>query len=208
VLSAIVSKLASHVAEGLRASTLLNSAAEVENNADGPGVVLLGADLDVLAATPAAQRWLSEIGGSNLARSGVPFAVCSAVATLHGIDTSIARAGLQPRVRVRTSSGRWLVVHASYLCEEPGSKVAVVIEPAGPDETTPLVLQAYALTRKELDVTRLVILGRSTKEIAAELHISEHTVNDHLKSIFDKAGVTSRRQLVAQIVNDHHRTAT
>jgi len=45
-----------------------------------------------------------------------------------------------------------------------------------------------------------VLRGASTHAIVAELHLSAYTVKDHLKSIFDKTGVRSRRDLVAQIL--------
>jgi DNA-binding CsgD family transcriptional regulator len=80
----------------------------------------------------------------------------------------------------------------------------VVIEPAPSAELAPLLLQAHGLTPKEAEVARLVLLGYSTKQISAALFISAHTVQDHLKSIFDKLGVGSRRQLVARLVLTDH----
>jgi DNA-binding NarL/FixJ family response regulator len=48
------------------------------------------------------------------------------------------------------------------------------------------------LTGRELEVLRLVAAGRSNREIAAALTISEHTVARHLQNIFAKLGVSSR----------------
>jgi DNA-binding CsgD family transcriptional regulator len=50
----------------------------------------------------------------------------------------------------------------------------------------------HGLTARELDVLRLVASGRSNKQIAAELVISEHTVARHVQNIFAKLGVSSR----------------
>jgi DNA-binding CsgD family transcriptional regulator len=59
------------------------------------------------------------------------------------------------------------------------------------------------LTRREAEIARLVLRGIATAGISSELSISEATVQQHLKSIFDKAGVGSRRELVAQIFMRH-----
>jgi DNA-binding CsgD family transcriptional regulator len=50
----------------------------------------------------------------------------------------------------------------------------------------------HGLTYRELEVLRLVARGRSNREIAATLVISEHTVARHLQNIFRKLGVSSR----------------
>ena len=49
------------------------------------------------------------------------------------------------------------------------------------------------------------LAGRSTEHVAAELCISPLTVQQHLKAVFDKVGVRSRRELVAQIFARHYK---
>lgn len=51
---------------------------------------------------------------------------------------------------------------------------------------------AHGLTARELDVLRLVAAGKSNRELAAALVISEHTVSRHLQNIFRKLDVSSR----------------
>lgn len=61
-------------------------------------------------------------------------------------------------------------------------------------------LAGHGLTERERSVTLLVVYGLSTNEIAAQLFISPYTVQDHLKSIFDKTGVRTRRHLVGWVL--------
>jgi DNA-binding CsgD family transcriptional regulator len=67
-----------------------------------------------------------------------------------------------------------------------------------------LLMSAYGLTDRERDVTRAVLQGASTAEITEELVVSAHTVQQHLKSIFDKTGVRSRRELVGRVFFSHY----
>ena len=52
-----------------------------------------------------------------------------------------------------------------------------------------------ALTAHEAHIARLVATGATSREVAAELFLSPRTVEAHLRSIFRKLGITSRRQL-------------
>jgi DNA-binding NarL/FixJ family response regulator len=54
-----------------------------------------------------------------------------------------------------------------------------------------------ALSPREIDVLQRMAIGKSNKEIGADLFISEGTVKTHIKSIFDKLDVVSRTEAVA-----------
>jgi DNA-binding NarL/FixJ family response regulator len=53
------------------------------------------------------------------------------------------------------------------------------------------------LTPRQVEVLRLLEQGRSTKQIAAELHLSTETVRNHIRRLFRALGVNSRLEAVA-----------
>jgi DNA-binding CsgD family transcriptional regulator len=101
--------------------------------------------------------------------------------------------------RVMTRSGAWVVLHGATLVGDGRRRIAIIVEPAHPARIVPLLMSAYGLTAREQDVTRLVLQGESTATIAERLVVSAHTVQQHLKSIFEKTGVRSLRDLVAKV---------
>jgi DNA-binding CsgD family transcriptional regulator len=203
---AFLKQLTPHIAEGLRKALLLDNRA-VSKTPDGPGVLLLGDDLTPVAATPTAQRWLEELRSADKQQAhALPIAVRAVVTRLQALEQSReAQPELMPKVRVRTPSGAWLLLHASWLADADWqAQIAVLFEHAQPAEIAPLIVQAYDLSRRERELVQLVLYGYSTSEIAATLCITANTVQDHLKAIFEKMDVRSRRELVARIFAQHY----
>jgi DNA-binding CsgD family transcriptional regulator len=111
------------------------------------------------------------------------------------------------RARIRLDTGEWLLVHAAKLERgggKPTGEVAVMIERARPGQVVSLLIRAYGLSERETDVVQGVLQGLSTAEIGHATYLSPYTVQDFVKSVFQKVGVRSRRELVAKIFAEYH----
>jgi DNA-binding CsgD family transcriptional regulator len=198
--------LTPHIAEGLRKALLIDSATS-PNTPDRPGALLLADDLSLVSTTPSAVRWLEELARADGQHEhALPLAVRAVATRLRAIERSHdAPPDLMPRVCVRAPSGQWLTLHASRLVV-PGQEAQIVVlfERAQPAEIAPLIVRAYALSSRERELLQLVLYGYSTSEIASTLCITANTVQDHLKAIFEKVNVRSRRELVARIYAQHY----
>ena len=78
---------------------------------------------------------------------------------------------------------------------------------AGKTRIPPIVAQRLAermggpdLTNRELDVLRLIVAGKSNKEIGNDLHISEATVKTHINNLLGKLGVSDRTQAATSAI--------
>ena len=197
-------EVAPYLAEGARRGLLLGEAS-VSAGPDAPGLVVLKEDWSVDSLTPGVERWLSELpDGDWKTRAKLPPSVLAVAGrALRTAETGDAP-GEIALARVLSREGRWMVLHGASLVADGARRVAVIIEPAHPARISPLLMGAYGLTEREQDVTRLVLQGDSTTEIAAHLCVSPPTVQQHLKSVFEKTGVRSRRELVAKVFFAHY----
>ncbi len=192
-----LAQVAPTMAEGLRAALLVEAA--TRPGSDEVGVVVLTNDLSVVSLSPHAERWLAEVADDDWpAMTELPAVVLGVAARLRMLETG--QTGPLPMARLRTRSGLWLSVRATKLNGPRGDgQTAVIIEPAHPTELAGVIMRAYGLTKREEQLTRLLLHGLSTREVATQLCIAETTVQQHLKAIFEKTGVRSRRELAAQL---------
>jgi DNA-binding CsgD family transcriptional regulator len=123
--------------------------------------------------------------------------------------------------RLRHAQRIWLELDAPYEVARARELIAKACAALGDDEAGVLELEAarelferlgaapdlarvstrsgasYGLSERELEVLRLVASGRSNREVASTLVISEHTVARHLQNIYAKLGVSSRAAATA-----------
>jgi DNA-binding CsgD family transcriptional regulator len=201
---AYLSGVRATLAVGLRAGILASAATDLLPAAHGPAVLVVDAAGEIAKASVGAAAGVADLGGGPLGQSPLPQGLRVLVGAAR--QFAIGKYPMVPRMRIRTRSGRWVVAHASpLLCPDgTGSDVVVTLEEARPPEIVPLVVAAFGLTRREHDVVALMLQGIDTGGMARTLHLSSYTVQDHLKSIFDKVGVRSRRELTAKVFHDQY----
>ena len=197
----LVAAVAPDIAAAVRRTLLVAEMAHRDAE-EGPGMAVLrveGLQIDVEMASRAARLLLDQMPDTQL--DGVPVGVVMLVSRV------IAAGGRRQSARVRLRTGRWMSVQVDVL--EPADadspeRLSLVIEPVAPYELAAGIAEAYGLTAREREVARLVVAGNSNPEVAAALSISPTTVQDHLKRVFAKLGVSSRHELTARMFFDQY----
>jgi len=199
--------LAPAIAAGLRRSMLAPPGWPYADGPvdHGPGVVVFDAHGEPESISAAAERWIGELVEDPPPSTPSESKTVQAVAAqARSIAPGTDPLELAARARVRTRSGIWLLLYGTRLSGDSDGRTAVIIHPATPQDVAPVIALSYGLTERECQVAMQCVQGRVTKEIARALSLSPYTVQDHLKSIFDKTGVRSRGELVGQIFLDHY----
>jgi DNA-binding CsgD family transcriptional regulator len=192
-----VSGLMPVAASALRRDAAARAFADRRPQADGedeagPSVLILDRGDRILAADAVARRRLS----------AVPDPRPVELPGLISFVAAQARWGAEGRsqtARMLADDGRWFLVNASLLDDRDAGNVAVVVQPAPAASVVDGALRALGLSTREREVAALVLQGHSTKAIASALVISPWTAQDHLKSIYEKVGVSSRSELVSLV---------
>jgi DNA-binding CsgD family transcriptional regulator len=193
-------KVASHAGEAIR--RVVAAGVDAPGGAGEPGAGVQGLVLVV------DQRVLAVAGAVDMV-DGVPVVVgelpplplLAVVRRLEAIESGVIDAP-PAAVRLTTMGGTVVSVHGARLRDGCGNgPVALTLTPAASAERSSLLLAAHGLTPAQRRVAELVIHGRTTAQIVVELRISARTVQDHLKAVFDKVGVRSRRELVGTLLH-------
>jgi DNA-binding CsgD family transcriptional regulator len=183
------------IAGGIRTS-LRFDAARRGDGPEAPGLVLIGAGDDVEMITPPAEQLFDAMrNGKHSGGVQLPSAVLALAAFVRRVGPEAA-AGANV-VTVPSDAG-WVALHAS-LPDAASGRVAIVVERAVSRQSALLRLEVHGASAREREVATLLARGLGNQEIADELVVSPHTVQDHVKSLFEKVDVSSRQELVARI---------
>jgi DNA-binding CsgD family transcriptional regulator len=180
------------VGEALRLRAMARGAEHTDTAP--PGTLVLDRDLRPVSWTAGARTWIDALPSAALfAQWGM---LPSAVYPTAVLARSAAR---EARALVQATDGRWVRIDAAALQGEREGEVAINLRSATQRETFDLLCRVYALSPREREIVSSLVDGLDTKAIAKRLFISPHTVQDHLKSVFSKVGIHSRRELLAML---------
>lgn len=202
----LLSSASSLFARAVRRGLIAEASEADDAGPEAPGVIELDPSGGLTRASSSADALLAELSGSTF-EAGVrsPAVQAVASATRAAIDAAgSSGAPTLPSSVVKTPVGTWLVLHGGLVGAPGAGHVAVFVQRAHPTLVAPLLLKAYGLTRREQEVTQLLLRGATTVQAAQRLAISPHTVTDHLKSIFEKTGARRRGELSATLFFGEH----
>ena len=176
----------------------LNVGGDVEQALENVGVpsYVLDATGIVRWLNPAAERLVGDVRGRHLtsvvAPEDKPGARERFAQKMLGTALTSEASG-----HLVSSTGTRVPVEVSAVALKNGERVVGVfgLFEGRPDESTKA--PPAHLTPRQVEVLRLLEQGRSTKQIAAELHLSTETVRNHIRRLFRALGVNTRLEAVA-----------
>jgi non-specific serine/threonine protein kinase len=99
---------------------------------------------------------------------------------------------LQSELRSFLGTAAFEVASAEGRAMPLDDAIDYALTPETAEDISPVAAPTSSLSKRELDVLRLLVEGQSNQEIAATLFISPHTVATHVANIMNKLGVESR----------------
>jgi DNA-binding CsgD family transcriptional regulator len=165
----------------------------------GPVVLLLSPELQVLGQTPETHEYLRVLVPPRHRNAPIPASAYNVGAQLLAVEAGVDRN--PPSARVHLSDGLWVSLRAGRIghADPAGqSNIAVTIEETSPTERVSLFGRAFGLSARETELLGHLVTGTDTRELARRMFLSEHTVQDHLKSMFSKTSTRNRRSLLSR----------
>ena len=202
----LLATLSAPLARALRrcqARTFIEPAAARRRDA-GPVVLTLDDGLRITSRTAASRAWLDVLLPPGPSEQAVPASVYNVAAQLLSAEAGIDDHAAVTRTHL--AGGFWLTLRAARLSSEPeapasaggGGTIVVTIEEASAADRLHLFGRAFGFTSRERELLSLLAVGSDTRALARQMSLSEHTVQDHLKSIFVKTDSRDRITLLSR----------
>jgi len=160
-------------------------------------VLLVDDDLRIVGDTGTAVDWLTRLLPPSAGQPPVPAVVLNVAAQLLAREAEVD--DHPAHARVHLGGGRWITARADRLRAGRGQLlIAVSLEETTPMDRLDVYTRAFGLTGRETEIVRLLAIGLDTHAVASRLSLSPHTVQDHLKSVFERTGTRSRPALLSR----------
>ena len=165
----------------------------------GPVVLKLDDDLQITSRTAALQDWLEVLLPSGPEGPTIPASVYNVAAQLLAVEAGIDDHSASTRAHL--SDSFWLTLRAARLASNPPGpnspahrtgQIVVTIEEASAIERLEMFAGTVGLTARQYELLGWLATGNDTRAMARQMSLSEHTIQDHLKSIFTKTGARDR----------------
>lgn len=165
----------------------------------GPVVLTLDDNLQIASRTAASRAWLDLLLPPEPDERAIPASVYNVAAQLLAAEEGVD--GHPAYTRTHLADGFWLTLRAARLSSDQPPPVAaagraatlvVAIEEASAAERLDLFGRAFGLSARECQLLGMLATGSDTRAMARQMSLSEHTIQDHLKSIFTKTGAHDR----------------
>jgi DNA-binding CsgD family transcriptional regulator len=195
--SGLLAGLATTLTEGVRQGQARTFLEQPDRLAmAGPAVVLLSPNLDVVSQTSTAATALRRLNppGEEPIPDPIPAAAINVGAALLAAEAGVL--GGPPWSRVHLGGGCWVTLRAERLTD---GGIAVTIETSTPAERREVFGRAHGLSPREREIVELLATGADSRSMARTLALSEHTVNDHVRSVLAKTRSATRQVLLSRI---------
>jgi DNA-binding NarL/FixJ family response regulator len=161
----------------------------------GPVVLMLDDDLRIASRTAASHAWLDVLLPPEPDQAAIPASVYNVASQLLAVEKGVD--AHPPFARAHLADGFWLALRAARLSSDEAlagqeATIVVTIEEASASERLELFGRAFGLSVREDELLGLLAIGCDTRSMAHRMSLSEHTIQDHLKSIFAKTAAHDR----------------
>ncbi len=167
----------------------------------GPVVLTLDDGLQIASRTSASRAWLEVLLPPAPDEKAIPASVMNVGAQLLAVEAGV---DCHPAfARTHLADGFWLALRAARLSSDhsPATHaptIVVTIEEASASDRIELFGRAFGLSAREYELLGLLATGNDTRSMARQMSLSEHTIQDHLKSIFAKTSAHDRVTLLSR----------
>ena len=188
--------------------------AAIANMANSEALAIAGAMPDIVLQDEPNVGWVvldDDLCVRQASRRGlVDLGLLTAEGAASGMSGTLSDLRIQLLERETRSTEAWVIDRDDIVVQvrpfrAPGGEDCYLLITDRPAVREPMAMAAHetALSERETQVATLVCGGQSNASVAGSLGISLRTVENHLRSIYDKLGIHSRTQLVSRLLTTH-----